>query len=53
MSRLRNPPAFSINGPKNPTYKHVISKEHVVDLLGKETPGVGAYKLEKIKEVVL
>ena len=42
-SMLKNAPSYSINNLKNSPYKQIISKEHVQEMLGKETPGVGSY----------
>jgi hypothetical protein len=45
VSNLKNAPSFTIK-QKKITYKQVITKEHVQDMLGKETPGVGAYLVD-------
>ncbi len=41
-SMYQNFPSYSMNA-KTTSYKQIISKEHVQDLVGRETPGVGAY----------
>ena len=34
---------YSITANKKTPYKQIISKEHVVDMVGKDAPGVGTY----------
>lgn len=45
-SQLKNSPSYTIH-PRLTTYKQVITKEHVQDMLGKDAPGVGHYRVSK------
>lgn len=54
VSNVRNAPSFGIPGGTDSKNKVVISSQHVVDKLGKDSPSVGAYnndidKLYKIQ----
>ena len=42
ISFYKNYPSFSM-AKNQVSYKQVISKEHIQDVIGKETPGVGHY----------
>ena len=44
-TRLNNP-SYSFAKLQNPKRLPIISKEHVQELVGKDTPGVGAYQEE-------
>ena len=43
VSNIKNSPMYSIIANKKTPYKLIISKEHVVDMVGKDAPGVGSY----------
>eukprot|EP00347_Sterkiella_histriomuscorum_P012301 403369113 len=45
ISFYKNFPSYTIN-PNAMSYKQIISKEHVQDLQGKDSPGVGAYQTQ-------
>ena len=44
VSQYKNFPSYSFTQGSIP-YKQVISKDHVQDIQGKESPGVGAYSV--------
>ena len=45
QSQIKNAPSFSIKHG-NQSYKQIISKDHRQDLVGRETPGVGEYRVK-------
>jgi hypothetical protein len=43
LSKMRNLPAFSISTRHDKNRKLVISKNHKVEQIGRDSPGVGQY----------
>ena len=46
LSKMRNIPAFSMSTRHDQNRKLVISKNHKVEQIGRDSPGVGQYKYD-------
>lgn len=46
ISKVKNLPSFSIREKTDQFKKRVITKGHVVDQIGRDSPGVGAYEYD-------
>ena len=46
LSKMRNIPAFSISSRHDQNRKLIISKNHKVEQIGRDSPGVGQYKYD-------
>jgi hypothetical protein len=55
LSNLKNIPMFTFSPRTDLNRKQVISSKHLVDMLGRDSPGVGAYKydFDKLSRSVL
>lgn len=49
ISRIKNLPAYSISTRTDKMKKLIISKDHKVDQIGRDSPGVGAYNYDYSK----
>ena len=43
ISKVKNLPSFSIREKTDHFKKRIITKGHIVDQIGRDSPGVGAY----------
>jgi hypothetical protein len=46
LSNTKTLPQFSLSPRTDPHCKMVISSKHLVDMLGRDSPGVGAYEVD-------
>ncbi len=54
MSQKKTSPSYTIIANKLVPYKLIITKEHTVDMMGKDAPGVGSYHwCDKQRETLL
>jgi len=55
LSNLKNIPMFTLSPRTDLNRKQVISSKHLVDVLGRDSPGVGAYQydFDKLSRSVL
>ena len=46
LSKLKNIPSYSIYSKVDTNKKVIISKQHTVEQLGRDSPGVGTYDVD-------
>ncbi len=46
ISKVKNIPSFSIRERTDQFKKRIITRGHVVDQMGRDSPGVGSYKYD-------